>query len=145
MRKLFAVAAAFMSVWCTSGSAQWVDKGVNPQSVGKIYVYLTDEAKDACWTNLREVREYAEEKLRISGYSVAVEENAFGYRLLVEVIAHRPNAQCVGVVNATLQRSNMMEGIFGFHVSGKHMVVTNQNGNLNAEVISVVQELINVM
>ena len=31
----------------------------------KVKVYLQDNASGGCWTNLKETREYAEEKLRV--------------------------------------------------------------------------------
>jgi hypothetical protein len=41
------------------------------RSLKPVNVILEDNAKGACWTNLKEVREYAEEKLRIKGIAVA--------------------------------------------------------------------------
>ena len=37
------------------------------RSIKSVYVSLNDFATGGCWTNLREVREYAEEKLRTKG------------------------------------------------------------------------------
>ncbi|MDC1346096.1 hypothetical protein N8159_02620 [Planktomarina temperata] len=46
------------------------DSGVTGQdlkSIKSVYVSLNDDVVGGCWTNLKEVREYAEEKLRIKG------------------------------------------------------------------------------
>ena len=145
MRKLLAICIFLQGAWCNTGSAQWVSPDVNPKSVGTIYVHLEDDAKGGCWTNLREVREYAEEKLRIAGYSTTAEDNVFQARLWVKVLAYKSNGQCVGAARAALVKPHKLEGVIGFHESGNHVILTNQNGNLNAAVISVVQDLIDKM
>ena len=145
MRKLLAICIFLQGAWCNTGSAQWVSSDVNPKSVGTIYVLLEDNAKGGCWTNLREVREYAEEKLRIAGYSTAAKDNIYEARLFVDVLAYKSNGQCVGSARAALVKPSYLAGFFGFYETGHHTIVTNQNRNLNTEVISVVQELINEM
>lgn len=37
-------------------------------SYQEVRLHMNDEVKDGCWTNLKEVREYAEEKIKISYY-----------------------------------------------------------------------------
>ena len=145
MKKLLAIGAFFTAAWCSAVSAQWVATDVNPKSVGTIHVYLEDDAKDGCWTNLREVREYAEEKLRIAGYSTAAEKNIFGVNLLVRVLAYKSNGQCLGNLSASLVKPTVQDGLWGYFKFATHSTLTNKNGNLNAKVISVVQELINKM
>ena len=113
--------------------------------MGTISVQLEDDAKGGCWTNLREVREYAEEKLRIAGYSTTAKNDIFEPRLWVNVMTYKSNGQCVGAVRAALVKAIRLEGIFGFHESATHLFLTNRNRNLNADVISVVQELIDEM
>ena len=143
MKKLLAIGAFFTAAWCSAVSAQWVSADVNPKSVGTIHVYLQDDAKGGCWTNLREVREYAQEKLRIAGYSTSAEKNTFGVRLEVWVLAYKSNGQCVGNLRATLGKPTVQDGLFGYLEVANHNLLTNENGNLNATVISLVQELIN--
>ena len=59
----------------------------------EVRVELLDGATGACWTNLREVREYAEEKLRTFGVKVSQTEysnpEANIYWLNIHVYAHR--------------------------------------------------------
>ena len=55
----FILTIAFM-VFAVQASALPLDKI-------KAMVNLVDQAKGGCWTNLRETREYAEEKLRMKG------------------------------------------------------------------------------
>ena len=59
----------------------------------EVRVELLDRATGACWTNLKEVREYAEEKLRTFGVKVSQTEysnpKANIYWLNIHVYAHR--------------------------------------------------------
>ena len=61
----------------------------------KINVELGDGAKGACWTNLKEVREYAEEKLRTFGLKVSDVEymnaDKNTYWFVISVNANRLN------------------------------------------------------
>ena len=56
-------------------------------------MFLYDGATGACWTNLKEVREYAEEKLRMKGAKidkeayVSLEANRYNFE--IEVIGER--------------------------------------------------------
>lgn len=145
MKKLLAIGAFFTAAWCSAVSAEWVSPDVNPKSVGTIHVYLEDEAEDGCWTNLREVREYAEEKLRMAGYSTAAEKNIFGVDLLVRVLAYKSNGQCLGNLSASLVKPTIQDGLFGYFKLAGNSALTNKKGNLNATVISFVQALINKM
>ena len=60
-----------------------------------INVELGDAAKGACWTNLKEVREYAEEKLRTFGLKVSDVEymnaDKNTYWFVISVNANRLN------------------------------------------------------
>ena len=53
---------------CTSALAQ--EKLLTPENVGDVNVFIIDDAVNGCWTNLRESREYAEEQLKIRGYTI---------------------------------------------------------------------------
>ena len=49
----------------------------NPQldefsSYQEVKLVMNDEVKNGCWTNLKEVREYAEEKIKMSGMTLNV-------------------------------------------------------------------------
>ena len=144
MKRLFAITALLTGLWCGTASAQWVSDDVSPQSIGPVKVSLHDGATDACWTNLREVREYVEEKLRMSGYSV-VQTNAPIYSFSITVAAYRSNNQCVGRTSAELFKVTVVDEIFGEFVVGSYHYVANRNSNLNNLVITTVQGLIDEM
>ena len=135
-------------LWCGTASAQWVYENVNPQSIGPVAVDLEDYARGACWTNFREVREYAEEKLRMSGYETRDQNSSGLYHLYISVIAYR-NSGCIGTISIELMSFNaadLVQGyILGKHVVGGHCVTVNDPNNLNNIVFEVVQELIDEM
>jgi hypothetical protein len=145
MKRLFAITALMTGLWCGTASAQWVFANVNPQSIGPVAVTLYDDVSGACWTNLREVREYAEEKLRMSGYEIRDDNSGFRYELGIHVLGYR-NRGCIGSIRIELMSlniANRVEGhILGEHVVARYSYVANDPNNLNNVVIEVVQELI---
>jgi hypothetical protein len=66
-----------------TANAIWYSENANPNSIGTINVSLNDSVDGACWTNLKEVREYAEEKLRQQGYEVVSKEGKYNFRISV--------------------------------------------------------------
>ena len=52
----------FLLMLTTQASA-WVSKGFVPKNVSQITVNISDQANDGCWTNIGEVKRYAEDKL----------------------------------------------------------------------------------
>ena len=71
---------------------------------GTVHVQLNDDAKNGCWTNLRETREYAEEKLRSKGAKLSSEirYGAHDYLFEVGVIAYRTRGGCVAAISIKL-------------------------------------------
>ena len=136
------VAVVFIS---SSAAYAGFAASANPTSVGPINVKLVDGAKDACWTNLREAREYAEEKLKIKGYDV-VAKYAGEYEFRINVNAFQDNrGVCVGNIEVSIEAPITHDGIFGYHVIGiKSTIVTNSN-NLNKLVIGRISGMIDEM
>ena len=87
-------------------------------STNSVVVELVDDATDGCWTNLREVREYAEEKLRSKGANI-VKERMYGpndYAFQVSVIAYRVRSGCVASITLDLSDVAMKENTSGHGV-----------------------------
>ena len=61
MKKLLKhiVYVASLLMFATQASA-WVSKQFVPSNVSKITVKISDQANDGCWTNICEVKRYAE-------------------------------------------------------------------------------------
>ena len=148
MKRLFAITALLTGLWCGTASALFVSDDVSPRSIGAITIELADDAKGACWTNLREVREYTEEKLRMSRYSVvqnAGDHSHQGFYFNIEVISSRNNGLCDGMVRVQLVDYMSNASGFGAFLMGFHTVVVWNYDNLNNAVISTVQEFIDEM
>ena len=149
MKRLFAITALMSGLWCGTASAQWVTVGVSPQSIDPVIVTLDDGADDGCWTNLREVRLYTEEKLEIAGYYVPENANSPPFILDILVLAFRSNGRCVGTIQINLGkfglvdiRSGMMPSV---NMVGSHTALSVSNDNLNNDIISTVKEFIDEM
>lgn len=130
--------------------AEMLDPTVGPNEIGAVSVAMNDSAVDACWTNLKEVREYTEEKLRIQGYELSGDDRALvDYTLVIDVTGYRSKAApvCVGSIIVMLVKGSVNEDIFGLHVINMENVVTTspRNGNLNDRVIEIVQKTVDSM
>ena len=78
----------------------------------KVNVFLYDDAKDACWTNLTESREYAEEKLRSAGATVVPLSSVPDYLMIVKVTSRRNKAVklCYGSISIDLDTPITLNG-----------------------------------
>ena len=61
---------ALLMTFATQAGAWIYDDNFALRNTMQMAVSIRDSARGGCWTNLRESREYAEEKLRISGAKV---------------------------------------------------------------------------
>lgn len=49
-----------------------------PDAIRIVEVFVTDQATGGCWTNISEVQKYAEDQLRLNGYTITgIQENGF--------------------------------------------------------------------
>jgi len=148
MKRLFAITALLTGLWCGTANAQFVSNDVSPRSIGPITIAISDDATSACWTNLREVREYTEEKLRMSRYSVVQNAGDYshqGFYFHIEVIGVRTNGMCDGMVSVELVDYMSNASGFGWFTMGAHNVLTTNYNNLNNSVITAVQDFIDEM
>ena len=145
MKSIAVTVAVLLTTSTTANANGWYAPSANPTSIGTISVGIADAAKDACWTNLREVREYAEEKLRIRGYNVVAEIGG-GYEFAISVDAFRNDAgSCIGTFDVQIWAGNTRNGVFGFHEIGSVQNYGTNRNNLNNWVIGVISEMIEEM
>lgn len=71
MRALFAV---FLSMIASVALAEERPHLFTPEQIKIGEVSLVDNAKNGCWTNLKESREYLEEQFRLNGYELLSQE-----------------------------------------------------------------------
>ena len=144
------LATALFSGFSGISTAQMLDQTISPKEIGPVSVAMNDNASGACWTNLREVREYAEEKLRTRGYELSGDDkDLVNYTLLINVDGFRSKAEpfCVGSIMVILAKGVEQDEIFGLHmINMENSVATSSlNGNLNQRVIEVVQAAVDSM
>jgi hypothetical protein len=118
------------------------------RSLKPVNVILEDNAKGACWTNLKEVREYAEEKLRIKGIAVAdkieLKPASDGYyNLALEVNGSRlykdGTGPCVGTLILRMIGSDYVGGFYSYvSLGGISNLGAIQKDNFNRYAIEMV-------
>lgn len=89
---------ALMMTLATQAGAEVMDKSFNINGK-KFFVSLVDNANGGCWTNLKEVREYSEEKLRMLRAVVNSGWEEDGFVLWIFVNSERIaeyNSSCYG-------------------------------------------------
>ena len=109
--RFFAI-VIFLAFWSVKADAHVFDKNFKLSSVSSVEVRLFDGATGACWTNLKEVREYAEEKLRMKGVNVVPRDSSViadynkSYALKIHVEAGRyftdGTGNCIGFLSLSL-------------------------------------------
>jgi predicted butyrate kinase (DUF1464 family) len=140
LMKFLAITAAVLFTTTNAANA-WYSTGANSSSVGSITVKLYDDAENACWTNLREAREYAEEKLNIEGYNVLAEGGEYNFQ--INVLGKRHNSGgCFGYVRVSIWASNYRNGVLGGHEIGAESSVYVNHDNLNNAVIEVISWMV---
>jgi hypothetical protein len=139
---------ALLMTFATQAGAWIYDDNFALRNTMQMAVSIRDSARGGCWTNLRESREYAEEKLRISGAKVRdkteFEPNALlgSYYFEIYVHARRENKDgsggCQGTIiisiygNALLNGQNHVAAIF------ENSFITSQAVNLNNDILEAI-------
>lgn len=97
--RFFILLCAIMA-WSVPARSEVYDKDFRLSKVANVKVELIDGATGACWTNLKEVREYAEEKLRMKGAKVVSDRTYSAYAPLNTYTLE------IGVFGQRLYKSN---------------------------------------
>lgn len=97
---------AYLLMFASQASA-WVLKEFTPANVSSISVTIDDKATDACWTNISEVKRYAEDKLELSGFNVVrgsdgTRTSGSHFVFFLQVHAYRHQDLCYGNVDIML-------------------------------------------
>ena len=134
MKKLLLTASILM-LFATQASA-WVSQDFKPSNVDEMNVKIKDQADDGCWTNIGEVKRYAEDKLELAGYNVyRKKKDGFTgykhYKLQIMVHSYRNASGCWGAVEFLLYNQPEIEGIVGTFLAGKYDAVFSNYTNVN--------------
>ena len=107
----------------------------------KVNVLLADSAKGACWTNLTESREYAEEKLRSAGATVVLPPSVPDYILRLNVMSRRNEAfkLCYGSIRVELLTPTMVNRRDHVAYAMEYDAIFMGQQNVNTGVIESIQ------
>tara|TARA_B110000003_G_scaffold270433_1_gene302868 strand:+ start:1672 stop:2133 length:462 start_codon:yes stop_codon:yes gene_type:complete len=144
--RFFILLCAIMA-WSVPARAEGLyDPDLSLSNMENVKVELNDEVSGACWTNLKEVREYAEEKLRMKGAKVVSDRTDFPmavvntYNLEITAMGWRLkglNNGCVGMIHVQLYNWEKLKGIIHQATVLQQTTLTIQP-NLNRDVIETV-------
>ncbi|MDB2574008.1 hypothetical protein N9X94_04755 [Planktomarina temperata] len=107
----------------------------------KVNVLLADSAKGACWTNLTESREYAEEKLRSAGATVVLPPSVPDYLLRLKVMSRRNKALplCYGSIRVELLTPTMVNRRDHVAYAMEYDAIFMGRQNVNTDVVESIQ------
>ena len=139
MTKLLAILVAFLMTVSTQASTQ--DMTYSDLRKFKVSVFIADDAKDACWTNLTESREYAEEKLRSAGATVVLPPSVPDYFLRLNVMSRRNKALplCYGSIRVELLTPTMVNGRNHEALAIYSYAIFMGRQNVNTDVVESIQ------
>ena len=140
----FIFIAIFMT-FATQASAD-VFTYADIKNLKHIEVVLSDRAKNACWTNLSESRQYAEEKLRGAGatlFSTDTDEKYYGeyYAFIIDVASRRSKtmALCYGSIVIKIATPVSISGNDHDATAQSYQAIFTGKQNVNVAVIESIQ------
>ena len=111
-----------------------------PSSFGSVQVAVADDASDGCWTNLGEVKTYAEDILRNLNYSVS-SGDAPGTFLIGVTSERASNGKCYGSVSIQMYKLQEIDGLFGFLEVAETGGIFVNHDNANIVTLNYVKKL----
>ena len=89
-------------------SAQYVDQNFSIKAY-KVFVQIIDTAKEGCWTNISETREYIKNKLSNSGTKLIDDQSNTDLTLKFSILAQRTgHGWCYGNMSLSLTANVML-------------------------------------
>jgi hypothetical protein len=141
LMKFLAITLAVLFTATNAANAWFIPE---PNSIGSIEVALGDNARNACWTNLRQAREYAEEKLVIERYDVLADDGEYIFN--ISVTGGRDiRGMCIGYVEVSISAGSIHNGVVGLHFIGEEGGTFVRPGDLNNAVIEVISTMVGQM
>lgn len=140
MKKLL---IAVMFVLFGSQVSASVFKDFVPANISKIHIEIVDRATEGCWTNIGEVKRYAEDKLRLAGFNVP-EGNFKGYDdikhyvFVISITAQRNGGLCFGAIDLNIQRATSLNSIIGMFSLGAGSSIFSGMQNVNQGALEII-------
>ena len=116
-----------------------------------VRVIFEDGAKNGCWTNLRESREYVEEKLRQKGAKITDRDTLINARLKTYMFYLNVNAKriykdgtgpCYGNVKAKVETITTVNGDDGFFILKDDSSIILRSDNFNRDILDIISDLV---
>ena len=147
MRLIALFLILFFPSWA---SAQKFAQGVTLADLSPIYVSINDYASGGCWTNLKEVKTYASDKIELSGGQLvnSIDEvmgKGIAFVIVVNAQRHEQLGMCYGTISVTTETFGTMPqfpDVFGLLKYSQKSVILIEANNLNQKVLDVVNKAI---
>ena len=128
--------------------AQKFDQNVKLGDIGPIYIQIIDGARNGCWTNIKEVKNYASDKIELLGGTLTddIDVARFeGAAFSISITAERLDsvAVCYGSVRVKVESLSLdindfkTVGMFVYSEAGSAAASGN---NLNNMILDVLQK-----
>ena len=105
----------------------------------EVRLVLLDSVNGGCWTNLKEVREYSEEKIKMSGMTLN-DDGSHQYSFVISSIGTKTEGLCGGQITVGLYTQiQLSDDLFGL-VTIKEVGYTFRNLTFNDNVLNMVGE-----
>ena len=130
MRKFILMLAIIVGA-ASSTSAQYIDPKFSIKDF-KVFIQITDNAKEGCWTNISETRRYIQKKLSEDGVKLIDDQSKTDLTLKFELLAQRTgHGWCYGNMSLRLT-ANVMLGeymILGTFYQKNNVDIKSQHFN----------------
>ena len=130
MRKFIFMLAIIVGA-ASSTSAQYIDPKFSIKDF-KVFIQITDNAKEGCWTNISETRRYIQKKLSEDGVKLIDDQSKTDLTLKFELLAQRTgHGWCYGNMSLRLT-ANVMLGeymILGTFYQKNNVDIKSQHFN----------------
>ena len=104
----FILLLTFVVGMANSASSQYVDPNFSIKNL-KVFVQVIDKAKEGCWTNISETREYIKNKLSESGAKLIDDQSKTDLTLKFAILAQRTgHGWCYGNMSLRLTANVML-------------------------------------
>jgi hypothetical protein len=121
-------------------ASAWVVDNVTPDNFGPMEVFIDDMATNGCWTNIGEVRTYAEDKLAEAGFEVV--DSSAG-KFIIRVYSQRSgNDLCYGSIETSLGLAIHHNGMYSGLQVGNEGTIFSNFANANTLTLDMVKEQI---
>ena len=150
MKKLLLTASfLFLGTQASSG----IFKGFIPSNVSQLHIEMSDSATEGCWTNISEVKRYAEDKLELEGFKIRRDkfegyEDTHHFVVGINVNAQRNGDLCFGAIKINISKAIRVEAlssknIIGYFSLGETGSIFSGQENVNRGALETIDQLMN--